>query len=418
MNEKKRILISKKELYAIIGFIVFYVPPEYALPKLPFMVWKYSCGFVALLLLIYYIISTLLKKGINIPYLLFLLYYMWISIGASFFSQYGEIKEFIFIRGIGYITYLFILIKLLNVRLVIRAYIVSGLIMSGINLISFFIYKDIPGGMRHGEVYLMPNGHMGTSRQHWYFLSYDNDTIFYFIPVIVLLFYYAIMYSKRAYVLFYAYTSILLYTYILQRAATCVIALSFLMICYFYIHVSGHLGIMESLTYNRTIILGFIITILPLFFLNSRTLIFISAIFGKKGDISRSLIWDRALYWIRNKIVLGIGIESREMTMRRIYQTHCHNLVLELLYVGGIIALGLFVIALLQLKPKCDEKNNVGEIVFMIAILAYFITSGIDWLLQNPIPLSVFIFNYYLNTNSKQTDRLHRIVMKNSDYSS
>ena len=157
---------------------------------------------------------------------------------------------------------------------------------------------------------------------------------------------------------------------------------------------------------KKSVLIGMILSISPIFLLNSRIIVYVANFFGKKGDLSRKAVWNKSLFYIRKNLLFGLGREPRSMTIRKIYQSHCHNIILEHLYIGGIIGLLLFVVLVILFIPQTNNaKNNRNVIIFSATILCYFMTAGIDWLLTNQIPMSIFIFNFYL-ISEKPNDNL------------
>ena len=82
-------------------------------------------------------------------------------------------------------------------------------------------------------------------------------------------------------------------------------------------------------------------------------------------------------------------------TYLRIGQTHCHNLLIEILCVAGITGLLLFLFLLFACRPPKGRRGM--EWLFSLAILAYFAAGSLDWLYENPLPYALFFFAFYLS---------------------
>ena len=181
--KQKSLIIEKKAILISCIFMLFYTPKEYAVGHVIYTFWRYLSATISFLIVLVYILKSI-KSQIDFKrYSVIVLYLLWMFVGSSLHSKYGEIKLMNFILSLGFCTFILLLFNIEEQRIIIKSYIIAGLTMSLIHFISFIIYRDIVGGMRHGASYEMGGGVIGTTKQHWYFLTYDNDSIYYFIPI-------------------------------------------------------------------------------------------------------------------------------------------------------------------------------------------------------------------------------------------
>ena len=148
--------------------------------------------------------------------------------------------------------------------------------------------------------------------------------------------------------------------------------------------------------YGSAVMVGIIFDIIPMFVVGTNYASGIAAFFGKNITFNgRAEIWLRSFTYIISHPITGIGIESDEMTALKIGINHCHNFVLEHLYRGGIIALGLFLLVMWEYRPR--KPQRIKAAIFSASIISYFITASMDWYYYYPLPLSMLVFNYHAN---------------------
>ena len=97
----------------------------------------------------------------------------------------------------------------------------------------------------------------------------------------------------------------------------------------------------------------------------------------------RTYIWDTAIYWIKQRLFIGYGVESTEVFQSKILYSHVHNIYLQNLYEGGIPLLVLFLLVLGLVCKKIHEySNNAISWWFIAAIFTFlimFITEAISF---------------------------------------
>lgn len=389
--------IKWQEILLTIAFITFYLPASYAVPGMIYKLWKAAFLFVSLCacaLLVF-------RKNIrfSIRYAIFVLFYAWIYLGTGILTDTGNVAKTNFIRCFGFITLFEVSFYLCSKKTIAKSFLTAGLIMSLIHFLSFIRYSGLDGGMRHGQIYVVAGRIMKNSTQNWYFLTYDNDSIFYFIPVAALLLYYYHNYSKSALKLFVFYLGFILYMFISKTAATAMVSmLLFTLLVVYYLKCYEGDSLKKvpklKLNYRLAILIGVVFSIIMVSIVGGGVATAIGNYFGKDGSFSgRDKIWAKAIkYFLENPIV-GYGIEPAEQVWDKIGQTHCHNIFIELLYTGGIIALVLFAAVLYLYRPK--KTNTFSSYIFASAMLCYLITAGIDFLYTNPIPMSLLYFTHY-----------------------
>lgn len=382
------------EVAIIIGFMSYYIPSEYAVHPAILLAWKVLLYVTAT----FGGIMLLVSGRINRRNVTILSYYFWLFIAVRFLAGNGELKLGSFIQCTGLFAFLEYLLQTRDTRTVMKYFLIAGVAVSLIHFASFLVYMDTVGGMlqvmryRGGRV-------IGLQDQNYYFLTYDNDSVHFFVTIIVLLFYYSVYYNSEAIVYFSAYSAFVLFMYYYKMAATAIVASTYLVgvLAYLYVMRRNRQSVPSLLCNYRLSILGGIAAeIVPLMIVGNAALGSIVAVLGKSVTFSgRDRVWaGSVLYFLRNPI-FGMGIEDNAITAQRIGINHCHNLVLEHLYRGGIVAMFLFLFMLKMYAPPKPDKYKTA--IFCAGIIAFFITAAFDWRMYVPLPFLLFVFNYYAN---------------------
>lgn len=101
-------------------------------------------------------------------------------------------------------------------------------------------------------------------------------------------------------------------------------------------------------------------------------------------------IWERSLYYISDNPLIGYGAEDNSLRIVKFNDTsalHCHNMVLELLYSGGIVLLIAFLVLWNKLSKKIDKSEHELKPFLTWILLVYCIE-----LLTEVFEFEVFIW--------------------------
>lgn len=122
----------------------------------------------------------------------------------------------------------------------------------------------------------------------------------------------------------------------------------------------------------------------------------IAGFFGKDGTFTgRDVIWRKSIMYILQNPIFGNGLETEAVRYAKIMMGQCHNILLEIVYDGGLVGLILFTIAILQFKPKA--RSSFSSNLFCSCLFCYAIAAGFDAKLGFPYPLAIFYFMYFLS---------------------
>ena len=403
---------ENKVVLLTLALLSFYIPADYVLPAKLYLLWEMGYIGVTLVSLIFLVIYHI--KQVKPHYILFMMYYGWMLFGSQLFVIKRTVPLstllFIFFRCAGYITVLELTFMSLPKKKAVQCYLDAGMLASVAYFLSFILYAGKEGGMRNGQAVEFAGMGMMKTDQNWFLLTYDNESPFYFIPIAVALLYYTWYYDKKKKGLCITYFLILFIMYISKMAATALVAITAFTagLLYYYSVMNGNKRKMKiktakfGFTYWRVIIVGFILNIFIVLLPSSTLGVRVAEYFGKDSTYSgRTIIWENCIRYIKKSLLFGNGYEGADIKMVKIGQTHCHNLLVEHLYLGGAILLGLFLLVIISSAPK--RNDTFAALLFSAALFTFFLDAALDWLPTKSYIMAIFVLNYYLN-DTQETD--------------
>lgn len=100
------------------------------------------------------------------------------------------------------------------------------------------------------------------------------------------------------------------------------------------------------------------------------------SLFGKSGSLQeRVTIWSRAIGWFLKSPIFGMGVSSSVTDIWRLTYNHAHNLILQVLYQGGLVSL-LFLIAAIVSCVKIGSHDHRPEAFLLACTVALTIVAG------------------------------------------
>ncbi len=419
----------------LVSFILFFFPYEYAVGRMVYLLWK---GLLCLASLGYTVAVLASPRRISSCWVLFLLFYVDYYLISGLISQtdvnYVNLA-FRFVEGVGFASLCEFALQR-NAKEAAWAFAGAALIMCAIHFGSYLMFKDITGGMRHGYIEFTGK----TTKQNWYFLTYDNASIFYFLPLVGVLWFLAFGGSRKAKILSVVVTVLVLYMFFERKSATAMATMAVFVVGVVLALIDARTGAFSRSYVGKhlfslpwAVIFGFLATIAVLFVAGNQDFSAISALFSKSISFSgRDRIWGLSLDWIAQSPLLGYGIEDSVTSVEKIAQTHCHNIFLQLLYTGGLVSLALFAAALFSCSKvgkrlmgngsaaqrgagnECRAAMATGaatnatgccgmaadsaanhhsgprRIILFFSVFAYFVACSMDWEVYYVIPLFLF----------------------------
>lgn len=277
---------------------------------------------------------------------------------------------------------------------VLLTFLIAGTIMCAMHYATYLMYQHVPGGMRGADPSIYTES---IDKSMWFFFKHDNGSAFFFLPVMTGFWYYYFTYKRGlpAVVVFSAAT---LFMYWSLWTVTAMIALTVGVIAFIYIYMGGG-GPLQSLTFKLALIIGIAFCLFVIFISTGDIADWLGEVFEKSEGLSgRGRIWERSINCIKESPWFGSGYENDMTTALRIGKNHCHNIVLQIPYTGGIITTVLLLIGhLLCDLPKETRrmKKTKGQLCLLVSIVVFFVMAANDWYLYVPMPMLLFILYHY-----------------------
>lgn len=194
----------------------------------------------------------------------------------------------------------------------------------------------------------------------YWFLGIDNLHILYYFPAIIFSFIYSFYNKNKLSFRTIFLIIIIAISAIISWSATTLVFLTGLLIYVIFRKKIEKSNIINGLT----LLLGGIITNIGIVIVRVQEWFRYIIVDILKKDLTftnRTYIWDDTLKYILNKPLLGYGQESELIRYKKginFNAFHAHNLLLEILYTGGIIAFSLFIFNLVYIIMTLKNKEN------------------------------------------------------------
>ncbi len=355
------------------------------------------CLFILCLMSLICFVSAIIRysKGLYHPtraVVCLVAFFGWCMIGSTFINYFlsGNISmEYAityFLCELGIVVVSDVQLEK-NPKRYLELFVTVGGFQSILNIVTVFAYGS-SGGLnaireREGR----------TISQNFFLLAEDNATFFLTWPVLVLswILYFKFKHTKKMLFWCVSYSALLFASYIYTWSAANIIsiAVTIILILLYWRAINRHNKIEDSKFgnvsqkrklsgFNLYWILAFIFNYLLI--AGNLIVAFSSLISGtlkKSLTLSgRTLIWERAIHYILEQFIIGYGCETRAVTLSKIIFNHVHNIMLEILYRGGLIGMILFIFVMLSLGRKSKNYGNDPMIRLLGLCIVLFIFQG------------------------------------------
>ena len=236
-------------------------------------------------------------------------------------------------------------------------------------LINFITLIIFPNGLYSDVVY----------SNNW-FLLYDNIHIFIYMPGL-LVSEIASNYKKTKLNIIYIIMFLLVsYSVLYCFSATSVVAYLLYVVYIVFKNRINKLKIMNAITYFIVFLFIFFF-IVVLRFQNVFEPLIVDYLHKDLTFTGRTYIWDQVTQYIKEKPVLGYGIENSKIFARKIGGetfAHAHNTVYDILYKGGIVSLLAFMsIVICTIRKLYKNRDNsiaklTAFVLFTIFVMINF----------------------------------------------
>lgn len=260
-----------------------------------------------------------------------------------------------------------------------------------INLITEIFFPD---GLYAERIYFI------THYKNW-FLGYYNNHTKYFIPAIM----FALLYAKKRKSYFRIIPLIFAISLSSLLSWSGGVILSLFIMFIVYIFFKKFTQIFNYFTYwLMHILFFFVVYILRLQYL-FRWLI--DNILGKWRSLeSRITFWERTIKLISKSPVWGHGVQSQLVRITEMHLNHgihAHNMLLEILYQGGMIGLGLWIAIVITAGIGLYRyRNSENSKIIATAFLGWCVATLVEPF-TSCFLMGMFVIAYYGNCDPRLT---------------
>lgn len=218
--------------------------------------------------------------------------------------------------------------------------------------------------------------------KNYYFLGFDNYSAFFIIPFLTLY-----LYKEKLNNKLYCKKNILLilivaFSYYYSNSVTAMVAILFYIILYFSSFFNSKISNIKSYKIILFSIL-FLTLVIGFDFQNH----FVSFFDTVQKDLTfdfRTYFWNSGLEMLKNKPLLGFGnIYGRYYKLYLGLEGHAHNMILEILFTGGIVGFISYFASFISINNNIVYKNernntnilNIGIVIFlMLGLMDFYAT--------------------------------------------
>lgn len=369
---------SRTLLYAFLS-VWFFSPAQYAIPNALHRFWQFSTFAVTLCIVIYYCARCRI-------------WVQWVGFVSFFFTYYVLSSVFAKSDGsiltigyytskcVGFVTLVFVGLEH-DERSFLKGFLISGLTMCCINFLTVMRYSGMAGGMQAGELTIR-----GTlTNQRWFFFTHDNGSIFYYLPVMTAQAFYAIKYKSllsRRIAFAFCFATLFMYIYLSTTTALIVSLIFALLMLFVTYRIKNGGDVFVLSNYHLVMGLAFLVIVTVVFFSSFPAFQYVIEAFNKSRNInSRFYVWTSALRYFEQSPLLGMGQCENMTNVLRISFNHCHNLLVQILYQGGLISLAFFLVALFGFPHLSTKqlKHSPENYVLILGSALFLVASSMDF---------------------------------------
>lgn len=391
MNKNISTLLDNQILGPVL-VLLFFMPQEYAIGVVAFKIWQYVQMGVFVLTLF----AIVLKNEITKRWLFFCGFYLCFYLVSSVVnSTFAVLSSNIYecAKGIAFISVCELYYQR-SPKLLLRNVAIGG------GLICLFHILSVAGVLLHLIPRFTPAaiGNYPATGINYYFLTYDNESVLYLLPAIVALVLFGWAYSRLYLILGICLLSVSVIEFVALDTVTALVSMGISVVGMGIALVVGKLvnsntRIPYKRLYTLTVTTMLVLCVVIVIGVSSGAFAKVAILLGKDGNFSgRAEIWNSAIESVKLHPIFGRGREGFEITRLVIGQTHVHNIILEILYTGGILSLALYVGGILSCVSELNTvKPEITAFVYALSVVvAFFVAAYMDW--YPSIPVTLFLF--------------------------
>ena len=265
----------------------------------------------------------------------------------------------------------------------LKAISVYGSVLCIATAITMFIYYkpgEYAGGMKvAGEVLDYGRRVSGS----WYLLGHDNSSFLYIYPLLIIYAVYELVFKGRISKLYYLVYLFVVYAFVFVNSSTAWVSLFLGLIVVFLSEKKEKvLKLFSFINYKTAVLMILAFAILIVYFrLHYMFAFFIQGVLHKSLTLTRRTeIWDIAIPLVAKRPLLGIGLQSDAYNYAFFKVNHVHNVILELLYEGGVFSLICFLCGVVLYCRKMKRFRNSSLFILLSgAVIVYFFNTCLDF---------------------------------------
>lgn len=226
-------------------------------------------------------------------------------------------------------------------------------IMAYLNL---FLVIEFPDGIYN----------IGMSRKYYLF-DHVNVAIRYLLPGCTFMLIRSYLNKNKVDIRSYAYILVVALTLIITWPATAVIGFLIFIIGIKFIYTNKNMNQLLS-PVTATAVAGTISYMLIIVKIQNYFSNFITNVLHRDVTFTgRTNIWDKAIYYIQNKLFLGNGRLTSLEREEYLGVTSAHNQFLNFLFEGGIFLLVVIIVTIIAVSNKIKKCNNLKIVSVLLA---------------------------------------------------
>lgn len=306
--------------------------------------------------------------------------YTFIIIIATILNDYGNLKSAISMS-----------IKILSISMLTKMcmkrnpkkYIHSALfVLESMVLINFLTILIFPNGL-YSTIYQKQN----------FFLGYDNRHIIFILPMLCLRTICDYTEKNKLTKHFWIDLLISISSVFIRFSATSVIGMFIFLIYILLFNIlKSNKFINFKNIYIGNLILFFSVIIVRI---QERFSYFIDMVLKKDLTFTgRTIIWDNTLEYIKNKPLLGYGIESYEirgLKNNSLTAIFAHNQILEIIYSGGFILYGIYTYLMVNIAKEFKKYKKDYRVKILSVFFCSLFTMMLTEVYNNPTIFMMYI---------------------------
>lgn len=404
-NHNALLLVRARTLVMAAGFAVFYAPAAYAIGSRAHIIWDVVAAFVCVLSLLLYLSNSKVSLRWGLLMLFLLSYYV---VSTTIMQSDGRRSTLIFhlIKVAGFITLLELGLEN-NRDLCLKAFLIGSVCMCAWHYATFLMYRGYTHGMNTALTALYGE----LKGQHYFLLTHDNGSIFYFLPLLCGVWYQACE-KNTGYPIAIIISVLMLYMYWSLWSVTAMIVTTTAVVLFIFVSCTDSYRLRSFLSYKRALAIGIIICAAIVLFHSSDHLSSIASNLGKANDFGRGRIWSRAIPYFKESPFFGVGFEHDATTTVKLGINHCHNIIVQVLYTGGLLTATFFLLGLLQCDVPSENRSvpiTKAQAILCVTVICFFVAATFDWYLYMPIQFFPFVLYHFTlqDTPPKRRDERH-----------